>query len=137
MPMAEMRAGSIPSLANRRRQPCLTQSHQTAGSCSAQPARGLWIASSDSGWVTDPRLLPLCPSSTDNLTEELPTSIPKNSMLILLSRRFKELVLQLTTDPGNRSVRRISQGRQSDIFPLPPYHKDGADHILLSYCPHE
>src|SRR5690606_19988575 len=100
---------------------------------SAQPARGLWIASSDSGRATDPWLLPLCPSSTDSLTEVLPTSIPKNSMLILLSIRFKEIVWHLTTDPGNRSVRKISQGTQSDIFPLPPYHKDGADHILLSY----
>src|SRR5690606_18878606 len=77
--------GSKLPLPDKRAHPCLMQSHQISGSCSAQPACGLWIASSVSGWVTDPRLLPLCPSMTESLTDELPISIPKNSIISLLS----------------------------------------------------
>src|SRR5699024_9005106 len=56
--------------------------HHSRGSCSAQPCRGDWMASSASGEVAEAITVPVSASSKHALMLELPTSYPKNNISI-------------------------------------------------------
>src|SRR5699024_9073223 len=82
MPIQPKRAVSTAAKSNNLAVAPLMWVHHSSGSCSAQPCRGDWMASSAGGEVAEAITVPVSASSKHALMLELPMSYPKKSISI-------------------------------------------------------